>query len=175
MVDDFGGELTHGADVLDAGCGTGRMIPLLREGGRRVSGVDQSPGMLAQARMRHWDVALAVGSLAALPFAEASFDGILAWYSIIHTPPHELGSVFAEFRRVLRTGGTVLLGYQAGIGDRHIARGYGHELDLPAFLHHTPSVEAMLAAAGFVTRVKLDRGPSGHEKHAQGFVLAQRN
>ena len=41
-----------GGTVLDAPCGTGRYFPMVAAAGLRVAGVDQSPGMLAQARAR---------------------------------------------------------------------------------------------------------------------------
>ena len=46
------------AAVLDAGCGTGRMITLLAEfdGALEITGSDLSSGMLAQARSRHPDL-----------------------------------------------------------------------------------------------------------------------
>jgi SAM-dependent methyltransferase len=42
-----------GGDVLDAACGTGKYWPVLLAAGLRVTGVDQSAGMLAQARRKH--------------------------------------------------------------------------------------------------------------------------
>jgi len=42
-----------GADVLDAGCGTGLCGPLVRQRARRLIGIDLSPDMLAEARKRN--------------------------------------------------------------------------------------------------------------------------
>ena len=44
--------------VLDAPCGTGQYFALVAAAGRRVVGIDQSAGMLAQARARDIAVAL---------------------------------------------------------------------------------------------------------------------
>ena len=164
------------AAVLDAGCGTGRMISYLTslDSELDIAGSDLSPAMLDQARGVHPELELVQGDNAALPFADARFDGVLAWYSTIHTPPHQLGEVFREFHRVLRPNGVLLLGFQAGTGDRRLDRPYGHDVDLTAYLHHTPYVRDALATAGFSTVAMLDRGPRGVEKHAQGFVLASR-
>ena len=58
--------------VLDAGCGTGRMVPLPRRTrGLEVTGADLSPGMIAVARERLPSVRLEVAGLDALPFASA--------------------------------------------------------------------------------------------------------
>lgn len=169
-------EVRPGA-VLDAGCGTGRMIGHLLsiDAELDVAGSDLSPSMLEVARSAHPGLELVVGDNAALPFDDGRFDGVLAWYSTIHTPPHRLGTVYDEFRRVLRPGGMLLLGYQAGTGDRRIDRPYGHDVELSAYLHHTPYVRDALGSAGFTVTAALDRGPRPTEKHGQGFVLARRD
>lgn len=160
--------------VLDAGCGTGRMIDHLSSLGRPLDlvGVDLSPGMIAEARASHPSLQIDEGTLSDLPYDDGSFDGVLAWYSIIHTPPHALAPVFAELRRVLRSGGRVLAGYQAGTGHRWLDRPYGHDVVLQAFLHQTPCVETALQAAGFTIDTSLDRAARPGEPHPQGFVIA---
>lgn len=78
---------TTEATVLDAGCGTGRMLPFLRgvNPTLRVVGVDGSPAMVAQARAAHPDADLIEAPLHAIPVEDARIDGILAWYSLLHT------------------------------------------------------------------------------------------
>lgn len=169
-------EGTGTAQVLDAGCGGGRMITYLRsiDDALALTGLDLSPAMLEQARAVHPNVVFVEGDLAALPFADGRFHGVLAWYSIIHMPPHALAGVLDEFHRVLRPGGVVLLGYQAGTGERSLSRPYGHDVELRAFLHHTPYVEAALRGAGFTVESRLDRSARETERHDQGFILARR-
>jgi ubiquinone/menaquinone biosynthesis C-methylase UbiE len=165
----------RGARVLDAGCGTGRMTAHLRalDAGLDITGLDLSPEMLRQARLAVPGVEFVEGELASLPFADAAFDGVLVWYSIIHTPDEGLPAVIAELRRVVRPGGVVLLGFQAGTGERRIAHAYGHDLDLLAYLHDVHAVAAGLAEAGFTVHTRLERGPRlEFERSPQGFVLA---
>ncbi|MDL9977897.1 class I SAM-dependent methyltransferase [Microbacterium sp. ASV49] len=175
MVELFA-ELVGEGRILDAGCGTGRMTAhlLARHPSLSLVGSDLSPEMLRQARLAVPDVEFVEGDLAALPFDDASFDGILVWYSTIHTPDEGLPTVFAELRRVVRDGGAVLLGFQAGSGERLIEQAYGHDgLDLVAYLREVDAVAGGLADAGFVVHTKLERGPRGEfEKRPQGFVLA---
>lgn len=169
-------DLVGSGRVLDAGCGTGRMSAYLRSQhpSLAVVGVDLSPGMVEQARALVPGVDFEVGDLTALPFKDGSFDGILVWYSTIHTPDEGLPAVFAELRRVVRDGGPVLLGFQAGSGERLIEQAYGHDgLDLVAYLREVDAVAAGLTDAGFAVHTKLKRGPRAEfEKRPQGFVLA---
>lgn len=165
------------ARILDAGCGAGRMISYMRSVSVdcEVVGSDLSPAMVAIARLKQPGSELAVADNAALPFESEHFDGLLAWYSIIHTPSEALDTVFAEFARVLRPGGVLLLGFQSGHGVRRISQAYGHNIELDAVLHETNDVSDRLCRAGFVIDAVLDRPPRSSEKHPQGFVLAMRS
>jgi SAM-dependent methyltransferase len=177
MIDHFLEAVGSGTRVLDAGCGTGRMFSYLvaRDPALRISGADASAGMLAQARAAHPDVPLVVADLASLPYENEEFDGILAWYSIIHTSPSELGGVLAELARVLRPGGALLVGHQAGRGQRRVSpRAYGHDVELSSYLHDPSAVGDALTTAGLVVDTRLERAPRPSERHSQAFELATR-
>ncbi|MFB2582731.1 class I SAM-dependent methyltransferase [Herbiconiux sp. P15] len=165
-----------GDSVLDAGCGAGRMVAHLAglDDSLTIRGVDLSPGMLAVARRAHPEVVFVEGELAELPVGDDEVDGVLAWYSIIHTAPEGLPAVFSEFARVLRPGGSVLVGFQRGAGERWIARPYGHDVELSAYLHDTAGVAAALVEAGFAIDTVLDREPRPSERLAQASLLATR-
>lgn len=180
MVDAFAAAVTgEGAGlVLDAGCGAGRMSRYLVDRGCTVRGVDLSPGMVAMARRDHPDLSFAAGSLAALPCADGRFDGVLAWYSVIHTPPAGQPRIFAEVARVVRPGGHVLVGFQAGKGPRDVSAAYsrfGHDVVLQRHLYTADQVAARLEGAGLRETARLVRRPQGAEKEDQAFVLARRD
>jgi SAM-dependent methyltransferase len=164
------------ARVLDAGCGTGRMSRHLAGLGCRVEGMDLSPRMVAMARRDHPDLVVTVGSLTALPYRDGRFAGVMLWYSIIHTPPASLGSVFAEVARVLRPAGTVLVGFQSGDGVRDVSAAYrrfGHDIELERHLHTADDVAAQLEAAGLREVCRLVRSARGQERDDQAFLLAE--
>jgi len=95
-----------GGHVLDVATGTGLVAAELRRRGFRVTGLDQSPGMLAVARRRFGDrVELVEGSAEALPFPDGSFDHLTFTYLLryVDDPRRTL----AELARVVRPGGTV--------------------------------------------------------------------
>lgn len=101
-----------GGPVADLGCGPGHVTALLHSLGLTASGVDLSAEMIAIARKAHPELRFEEGSMTALPLDDGELGGILARYSIIHTPPERLPEVFAEFHRVLAPGGHLLLAFQ---------------------------------------------------------------
>ena len=162
--------------VLDAGCGTGRMSRYLADRGCLVEGVDLSPGMVAMAQRDHPDLVFAVGSLTDLPYPDGQFDGVLLWYSIIHTPPQAHERIFTEVRRVLRPGGHVLAGFQSGAGVRDVFAAYrrsGHKVELQRYLVTADQVASRLASVGVREVCRLVRRAQDNERDDQAFVLAR--
>ncbi len=94
------------ATILDAPTGTGRFIPLLRSLGHRVTGIDISPDMLREQRLRgrNHGEALVRGDCERLPFDDASFDYVISFRFMGHLPPPTRLRVLREFRRVARKG-----------------------------------------------------------------------
>jgi SAM-dependent methyltransferase len=101
----------EGKDVLDAACGTGRYALLFAGAGARVCGVDGSEEMLTHARKKTADGDLTLdlrnADLHTLPFEDESFDLVLSALALCHVP--DLSPVMAEFARVLRPGGRVVI------------------------------------------------------------------
>jgi len=103
-------------DVLDLGCGTGRFEVALSARVRSVTGIDVSPGMIAEARRRCArlaNVCLETCSGRDLAdFDDRSFDLVLAVDSFPYLVQSGMALVerhFAEIRRVLRPGGDLLI------------------------------------------------------------------
>jgi dolichol-phosphate mannosyltransferase len=88
--------------VLDAGCGSSLIIQSLNN----AVGMDMSMGKLRFLR-RH-GIPLVRGSSFALPFKDDSFDCVISSQVIEHIPYEQ--SLFAEMRRVLQPGGTLIIG-----------------------------------------------------------------
>ncbi|MDV3223479.1 methyltransferase domain-containing protein [Intrasporangium sp.] len=145
MIGAFAEYVLAGGDrhILDAGCGTGRLVGPLRDSGLDVTGVDLSPGMIAVARSVHPAVEFAVADLRRMPFAADYFAGVVAWYSLINCSPADLAQALAELARILRPDGYLLTGFQSGVGSRLQSDAYsqGHEREL-----HLRTADEMAAA-----------------------------
>jgi len=101
-----------GGDLLDVPCGYGRhSIPLARAG-YRVTGVDSSPTLLAEARRRAGDAAPALveADYRELPFAEHSFDAALNLFTSLgfHGDEEDVKAL-ADIGRVLRPSGRLVI------------------------------------------------------------------
>ena len=96
-----------GSVVLDAGCGTGRALPALRQaaGPRgKVIGVDLTPEMLQQAQGRATaaGAALLLADARHLPLADASADAVFAAGLVMHLPDPDAG--LRQLARITRPG-----------------------------------------------------------------------
>ena len=95
-----------GGTVLDVATGTGLVAERLLADGHRVTGLDQSPDMLAVARRRFGDrVELVEASATDIPFADASFDHLTFTYLLRYVD--DPAATLAELARVVRPGGTI--------------------------------------------------------------------
>lgn len=105
---EFARPYAEGKDVLDAGCGVGYGTAFLAETARRAVGVDINRDAIGYARRRYGahNIRYEVGDLAALPFADKSFDVVCAFETIEHLPEPE--RFVTEAARVLRAGGLLI-------------------------------------------------------------------
>jgi ubiquinone/menaquinone biosynthesis C-methylase UbiE len=118
----------RGLDVIDSGAGTGRLACMLAPVAHSVGAFDTSPAMLEEAAKRlsaggrnNWQVATA--DHRRLPVPDASADVVLSGWSVVYTAlwnpdtwQAELGTALAEFKRVLRPGGVLILLETLGTG-----------------------------------------------------------
>ncbi len=121
--------------ALDVGTGTGAVARLVRERwpDAEVTGVDVSPGMIAEAR-RLGQERYDVGDASALPYADAAFDLVTL---------NNMIPFFDELARVTAPGGYVAIAYSMGpktpiwvplerVRDELQRRGFLHVADFEA-------------------------------------------
>ncbi len=111
----------EGEDVLDVGSGTGTLaIAAARRvgAGGSVAGIDPSPERVARAtgkaRRAKVGATFREGIAQAIPWPDASFDAVLCTLVLHQLPADGLHGAFAEFRRVLRPRGRLLVVTSAG-------------------------------------------------------------
>ncbi|WP_089952549.1 class I SAM-dependent DNA methyltransferase [Lentzea xinjiangensis] len=158
--------------VADLGCGPGHVTAHLDGLGVEAFGVDLSPEMVALAREAHPHLRFDEGSMTALDLADGVLGGILAYFSVIHTPPRDLPVVFAEFARVLAPGGHVLLGFFAG--DDPVPQPFDHKVAL-AYRWAPDSIADLVRQAGFAEVARVQREPhDGERPFRQALLLARK-
>ena len=160
-------------EVADIGCGPGHITAFLAGRGASVVGIDLSPAMIDLARRAHPDLRFELGSLLALDIADEALGGVLAHYSIIHTPPDRVPDAFAEFSRVLAPGGFLLVSFQTGDDSLHDWLEHNHKV-ASSYRWSLTGMAAFLAPAGFteVARLRAEPGPSN--RFHEGHLLARK-
>ena len=108
-------KIVPGEKVIDVGCGPGGVHGRLSRAGALVSGIDASPGMVAEARAQAeqhgLNVEVQVGDAEHLPFPDDQFDAALCCHMLYHVP--DIRKALTELRRVVRPGGRVLISTNA--------------------------------------------------------------
>lgn len=100
--------LKKDAKILDAGCGTGGTIKYLANAGfKNVQGIDNSPEALKFCRKRGVRN-VKPGSVNHLPFKNQTFDAVICLDVLYHKEVIP-SKALAEFKQVLKTGGTLYL------------------------------------------------------------------
>ncbi|OXM45612.1 SAM-dependent methyltransferase [Amycolatopsis thailandensis] len=164
-----------GGRVAEIGCGTGRITDYLHGLGLDVRGVDLSPGMLAVAREWYPHLDFEIGEMPGLSIQDGALAGVVAWYSIIHTPRERLPEIFADFHRILAPGGHLMVAFQVGDEVRHIEHAYGHDITCDAYRLSPEKIAGQLGEAGFSVLSKLVREPSGEfENTPQAYLIARK-
>jgi ubiquinone/menaquinone biosynthesis C-methylase UbiE len=161
-----------GGPVADVGCGPGRITAHLHGLGLDAFGIDLSPAMIEVARADHAGLRFEVGSMTDLELSDESVAGLVAWYSLIHVPEPEIAGVLAQFRRVLRPSGPLLLGFHVGEGSVLKTTGYGHPVRVHVHRRQPDQIAQWLTAAGFAVEATL-RLSSG-ESPDGAIVFARR-
>jgi SAM-dependent methyltransferase len=155
----FASEVKDRGLVYDLGCGAGQTTAFLHHCGISVRGLDLSEELLHEARTRHPDLEFEAGDMLALPMANGSLTGVVAFYAIVHLSPVGLRRAFEEMHRVLQSGGRLLIAFHIGEGSIHVDEFLGHPMSLDFMLFQPRDVAAELVRAGFSTVEVIERDP----------------
>jgi len=124
FLDKFANDFDSKSVICDVGCGPGHITRYLFDKGLNVFGIDISERCIQIARRENPKMRFQVMDMARLDIADESVDGIVSFYSIIHTPKRFIHTLFHEFNRVLKKGGKLLIVVKKGDTE-----GYVYELE----------------------------------------------
>jgi ubiquinone/menaquinone biosynthesis C-methylase UbiE len=161
--------------VCDMGCGPGHVARHLAGLGLDVLGMDISQSMVAVARKLNPDLQFEPGDMLCLQFADETFAGIAAFYSLIHIDRLQVPQALGELFRVLTKGGRLLAAFHVGEGEVHREEFHGHTVSFHASIFGIGELEGFLREAGFVVEESLDREPYDFEYQSRrAYILARK-
>jgi len=176
FLDQFADRVRGLGLAADIGCGPGNAGRSLHDRGVRLAGIDLSSRMIQCARRLDPTMGFQQADVTALPVPDETWEGIVAFYSLIHVPRDRVVATLREFRRVLWPRGLLLLAFHIGAELVHVDERWGHRLALDFGFFRSGEMEANLAAAGFDVELAAERDPYPLEVEHQsrrGYVLAR--
>ena len=177
LLNRFASEVQGRGEVCDMGCGPGQVARYLHQAGVDVFGLDLSPEMLEQARTLNPDIRFREGNMLALELEDQVLAGITAFYAIVNLPEESLPLVFREMRRVLQSGGLLLLAFHTGDEVVRVEEMWKQPVTLQFFFFQPSAVRRHLESAGFEIEDLIEREPYAPEVEHQSqraYIFARR-
>lgn len=167
-------ELVRGTGNLrtaDVGCGPGHLTAMLNDLGLDAFGLDLSPGMVGHARRVHPALRFDEARMEVMPVEDGTLGGVLAHYSMIHTPPGELPALLAEQVRVLAPGGLLMVSLFGTDAPEPVR--FDHKV-APAYSWPVDRFAELLSGAGLVPFARLLHDPASERGFLDTHLLARR-
>ncbi|MGC9501791.1 class I SAM-dependent methyltransferase [Streptomyces sp. WG7] len=158
--------------AADVGCGPGHLTAMLHDLGLDAFGLDLSPAMVDHARRAHPALQFDEARMEDLPVEDGALGGVLAHYSMIHTPPGELPALLAEQARVLAPGGLLLVSFFGTEGPEPVR--FDHKVT-PAYSWPADRFAELLARSGLVTFARLLHDPASERGFLDAHLLARKS
>jgi ubiquinone/menaquinone biosynthesis C-methylase UbiE len=164
LLDNFALRFAKDSLVCDAGCGPSAHIGrYLFEKGIEVIGVDISEKCVELARQYNPDMKFECADIGNMPFNDNAFDGLISYYSIINTPKNYMSRIFAEFHRVLKTNGYLLVAVKAGTTEGYTDDLLGIKTKSYFSLFTKEEIVGYFKKAGFIIEFIEQRNPYDFE------------
>lgn len=169
-------QVAHCQSVLDVGTCGGKLAAEAKAAGvPDVWGADVSPYLLKHAATDHPGIRFIQAPAEDLPFRDQRFDAIVVCFLFHEMPPRSVAQALAEFRRLLRPGGQLLIAEPSRrqldpltLGSFFRPSGWRHWYfkSLARFVHepfvmawHKLNKPELLASAGFTVSDHWDEIP----------------
>ncbi len=151
-----------GGDVLDLGCGPGHFAQMMAEAGLNASAWDAVPEMVAKAAARP-NISARLARFEDLTETDA-YDGIWAYFSLLHAPREDFPTHIAAIARALRPDGVFVLAVKRGTGGGRDKLGRHYEY------YEQPELDAHLTAAGLTPEQHWTGVAPGLAGHPDGWI-----
>lgn len=177
LLERFAEDVRGPGPVYDLGCGPGGQTTAFLHGlGVDVRGMDLSPAAVFEASARHPSIRFQTGDMLALPLADGTAAGLVAFYAIVHFSPAQLRRAAAEMHRVLRPGAPLLLSFHVGEQVVHVDEMFGRRASVDFLFHPVDRVEDALRSAGLEVVEVIVREPYPEVEHPsrRAYLFARR-
>ncbi|MGV9453112.1 class I SAM-dependent methyltransferase [Streptomyces sp. NPDC003635] len=161
---------TGNSRAADVGCGPGHLTAMLHDLGLDAFGLDLSPAMIDHARRTHPALRFEEARMESLPVEDSALGGVLAHYSMIHTPPGDLPALLAEQVRVLSPGGLLMVSF-FGTDEPEPVR-FDHKVT-PAYSWPVDRFAELLFRAGLDPFARLLHDPASERGFLDTHLLAR--
>ena len=177
LLDSFAGRFVRGSLICDAGCGpSAHMGRYLADKGMNVIGIDISDRCIEMAKALNPDMQFKREDIMKLSFGRDAFDGIISYYSIIHSPKKFIGKIFREFHRVLKPEGYLLVAVKAGLDEGYIHEFLGIQAEIYYSLFREDEIEGYFKKAAFAVEFLDRRNPYDFEiKNERIFAIGRKS
>jgi len=159
LLDRFAEGVQGQGTVCEIGCGPGQIARYLKDRGADIFGIDLSEEMIAWARKLNADISFEQGNMLYLDASDDAWAGIVSFYAIIHLRRSDVPLAFAEFYRVLKPSGNLLVSFHGGEGEVGTEDWFGEPVSVRATLFGDKEIAQYLASAGFKVEDILKRPP----------------
>jgi len=164
LLDFFSDQFKPGATICDAGCGpTGHIGKYILNKGMNITGVDISDRCVELASGHVPGIRFIRGDFVQIDLPDQCFDGIISFYSIIHTPKMHINDIFAEFNRMLKPGGYLLVVVKKGTEEGFLNEFIGIEAEIYFTLFSEAEIAEYYLNNGFELVFFETRNPYDYE------------
>lgn len=178
LLQSFAIENRDSGKLVDLGCGPGQTTKFLWECGiTNLLGVDISPVMIEEAAKLHPQIAFETADILQLPYADQSFGGAIAFYSIVHFNYEQVKMAFREVKRILKAAGQFLFSFHIGNEMLHVDTLLDHPVNIDFYFFQTQKIIDLLIATGFEIIDAVERLPYPNVEYPskRAYIWAQIN
>lgn len=160
ILDSFARYFDEASSLCDAGCGpSGHITRYLYDKGLKILGIDISDRCIGIAGKQNPEMEFKVMDMTCLGLPDKSLDGIVSFYSILHTPKEHQNLIFREFNRVLKKGGKALVVVKKGEDEGYIHEMLGEEVKIYFTNFMENEIEGLFKENGFKINYIVTRQP----------------